>query len=84
MLCQFHAAWVGSSLRSSGIQGGYFTTADAAHAGVSSRLLTYYTNAGDIDRVPRGVYRLSRFPMHRFGGCDRGDAVGGSRQRRQP
>ncbi len=48
-------------------QGGYFATADAAGAGVSSRLLTYYTKAGDIDRVAHGVYRLSRFPTHRFG-----------------
>jgi len=34
---------------------------------VSTRLLSYYTPLGDIDRVAHGVYRLSRCPMHRFG-----------------
>ncbi len=48
-------------------QGGYFTTAQAAQAVVSTRLLTYYAHAGDIERVAHGVYRLNRFPMHRFG-----------------
>ena len=49
------------------LQGGYFTTRHAVEAGVSTRLLSYYTQVGDIDRVVHGVYRLSRFPIHRFG-----------------
>lgn len=48
-------------------QGGYLTTAQAAQAAVSTRLLTYYASIGDIERVAHGVYRLNRFPMHRFG-----------------
>jgi len=47
--------------------GGYFTTRQAGEAGISTRLLTYYTAAGDIERVAHGVYRLARFPVHRFG-----------------
>jgi predicted transcriptional regulator of viral defense system len=47
--------------------GGYFTTGRASEAGVSMRLLTHYVRAGDIDRVAHGVYRLARFPTHRFG-----------------
>ena len=49
------------------LQGGYFTTRHAVEAGVSTRLLTYYAHAGDIERVAHGVYRLNRFPMHRCG-----------------
>ncbi|HEY3716494.1 MAG TPA: type IV toxin-antitoxin system AbiEi family antitoxin domain-containing protein [Jatrophihabitantaceae bacterium] len=48
-------------------QGGYFTTREAADAGVSTRLLTHYVAAGDIERIAHGVYRLTRFPAHRFG-----------------
>jgi predicted transcriptional regulator of viral defense system len=48
-------------------QGGYFTTRQAARTGVSTRLLTHYVTAGDIERVGHGVYRLTRFPTHRFG-----------------
>jgi len=48
-------------------QGGYFTTREAADAGVSTRLLTHYVGAGDIERIAHGVYRLTRFPAHRFG-----------------
>ncbi|PZS12056.1 MAG: hypothetical protein DLM55_00150 [Acidimicrobiales bacterium] len=48
-------------------QGGYFTTRLAATTGVSTRLLTHYAAAGDIKRVAHGVYRLERFPAHRFG-----------------
>lgn len=48
-------------------QGGYFTTRQAGEAGISTRLLTYYTKSADIERVAHGVYRVARFPMHRFG-----------------
>lgn len=48
-------------------QAGYFATGQATQAAVSTRLLTYYAQAGDIDRVAHGVYRLNRFPVHRFG-----------------
>lgn len=49
------------------MQGGYFTTRQAAKASISPRLLTHYTNAGDLERVAHGVYRLIRYPTHRFG-----------------
>lgn len=48
-------------------RGGYFTTGQAAEVGVSTRMLTHYVAVGDIERVAHGVYRLERFPLHRFG-----------------
>lgn len=48
-------------------QGGYFTTAQALEAGVSRRLLSHYAARGDLERVAYGIYRLHRFPAHRFG-----------------
>lgn len=48
-------------------QGGYFTTSQALEAGVSRRLLSLYAARGDIERVAYGIYRLHRFPAHRFG-----------------
>lgn len=48
-------------------QGGYFTTRQAAEASISTRLLTHYAGAGDLERVAHGVYRLVRYPSHRFG-----------------
>lgn len=41
---------------------GYFTTADAAHEGVSSRALTGRVKRGNIDRIERGLYRLPYWP----------------------
>ncbi|MBE7518321.1 MAG: type IV toxin-antitoxin system AbiEi family antitoxin domain-containing protein [Thermoflexaceae bacterium] len=48
-------------------QGGYLTTAQAGEAGVSRRLLSHYAGRGDLERVAYGIYRLHRFPVHRFG-----------------
>ena len=48
-------------------QGGYLTTAQALEAGVSRRLLSHYAARGDLERVVYGIYRLHRFPVHRFG-----------------
>lgn len=48
-------------------QGGYFATRQALEAGISKRLLTHYARHEDIMRVAHGVYRLRRFPDHRFG-----------------
>src|ERR1035437_6905385 len=48
-------------------QGGYFATWQAVEAGVSGRLLSHYATHDDIVRVAHGVYRLRRFPDHRFG-----------------
>lgn len=48
-------------------QGGHFTTRQAAEAGISTRLLTHYSRAGDLERIAHGVYRLIRYPVHRFG-----------------
>lgn len=48
-------------------QGGYLTTAQALEAGVSRRVLSHYASRGDLERVAYGIYRLHRFPVHRFG-----------------
>ncbi|GMV85101.1 MAG: hypothetical protein AMXMBFR80_09580 [Dehalococcoidia bacterium] len=48
-------------------QGGYLTTTQALEAGVSRRLLSHYAARGDLERVAYGIYRLHRFPTHRFG-----------------
>lgn len=48
-------------------QGGYLTTVQALEAGVSRRLLSHYAARGDLERVAYGIYRLHRFPVHRFG-----------------
>ncbi len=48
-------------------QGGYLTTAQALEAAVSRRLLSHYAARGDLERVAHGIYRLHRFPVHRFG-----------------
>lgn len=45
---------------------GYFTTAQAAEAGVSRQQLSYLNGAGSIDRIAHGIYRLRRFPAQRF------------------
>jgi predicted transcriptional regulator of viral defense system len=43
-------------------QAGYFTSAQAVDAGVSRRVLSGRTQAGDIERVRYGLYRLRDFP----------------------
>lgn len=47
-------------------QGGYFTSAHAARAGFSHKLLWHYEKTGKLLRVARGIYRLSQFPSTRF------------------
>ena len=44
-------------------QFGYFTAAQARAAGVLQVRLVQLHKSGDIERVSRGVYRLSRFPI---------------------
>lgn len=48
-------------------QGGYFTVHQATRAGLTHRMLSYYTSAGDLERVGQGIYRWTPFPAHRFG-----------------
>lgn len=43
-------------------QAGYFTTAQAKHAGFSRGLVAHHAKTGTFQRVRSGVYRLSRFP----------------------
>lgn len=43
-------------------QAGYFTTAQAAAAGVDRKRLARYAVVGRLERVRRGVYRLVPFP----------------------
>ncbi len=46
----------------SSTQEGNFTTAQAADAGYSPQLLAKHLRAGRIQRVRRGIYRLTHFP----------------------
>lgn len=43
-------------------QAGYFTSAQAATAGYSHSLLAHHARSGTVERIDRGLYRLSRFP----------------------
>lgn len=43
-------------------QEGHFTTRQAADAGYSPQLLTFYTRTGKLTRARRGVYRVVHFP----------------------
>jgi predicted transcriptional regulator of viral defense system len=46
---------------------GYFTAAQARAAGVHPVRLVQLHQRGDIERVSRGVYRLTRFPLSPLG-----------------
>lgn len=48
-------------------QAGYFTAAQARDAGVLQVRLSQLHQRGDIERVTRGVYRLTRYPISPFG-----------------
>lgn len=43
-------------------QGGYFTSAQAAGAGFSRKLLWHHEKTGKLIRVAHGIYRLAHFP----------------------
>ncbi len=43
-------------------QAGYFSTRQARTVGLTRPLLSYYTKTGYLQRIQRGVYRLTRFP----------------------
>ena len=47
-------------------QGGYFTSAQAAQAGFSRKLLWHHEKMGKFLRAEHGVYRLAQFPSSRF------------------
>ena len=44
-------------------QAGYFTAAQAREAGLHQVRLAQLHQRGDIERVTRGVYRLTRYPI---------------------
>lgn len=44
-------------------QGGYFTAAQASGAGYPDSLHVYHTREGHWEKVARGIYRLSTFPI---------------------
>ncbi len=46
---------------------GYFTAAQARAAGIHQVRLVQLHQSGDIERVSRGVYRLTRFPVSPLG-----------------
>lgn len=46
---------------------GYFSAAQARAAGVNPIKLVQLAETGDIERVSRGIYRLSRFPVSPLG-----------------
>jgi predicted transcriptional regulator of viral defense system len=48
-------------------QAGYFTAAQARAAGLHQVRLVQLAQQGDLDRVSRGVYRYTRFPVSRLG-----------------
>ena len=48
-------------------QAGYFTAAQAREAGLQQVRLAQLHKAGDIERVTRGVYRLTRYPISPLG-----------------
>lgn len=48
-------------------QAGYFTAAQARDAGVLQVRLAQLYQRGDVERVTRGVYRLTRFPVSPLG-----------------
>src|SRR5260370_40504572 len=48
-------------------QAGYFTAAQARAAGLHQVRLAQLHKAGDIERVTRGVYRLTRYPISPLG-----------------
>lgn len=43
-------------------QAGYFTARQARSVGFSPSLLAYHANAGQFERIQRGLYRLNHFP----------------------
>lgn len=47
-------------------QSGYFTTAQAKQQSVSPATLTRFANAGVIERIQRGVYRMTAAPSNEF------------------
>src|SRR5712692_4801171 len=48
-------------------QAGYFTAAQARAAGLHQVRLAQLHQSGDIERVTRGVYRLTRYPISPLG-----------------
>ena len=48
-------------------QAGYFTAAQARAAGLHQVRLVQLAQQGDIERVSRGVYRFTRFPVSSMG-----------------
>ena len=48
-------------------QSGYFTAAQARAAGLHQVRLVQLSQQGDIERLTRGVYRFTRFPVSRLG-----------------
>jgi predicted transcriptional regulator of viral defense system len=48
-------------------QAGYFTAAQARRAGLHQVRLVQLAQQGDVERVSRGVYRFTRFPVSRLG-----------------
>lgn len=47
-------------------QHGYFTSAQAIHAGLTQNAVTLMARRGVLERVSRGVYRMVRFPVSPF------------------
>lgn len=52
----------GALFRIAESQAGYFTTAQAGHAGYSRSLVAYHARTGSFEREAAGVYRMSRYP----------------------
>lgn len=48
--------------RIAAVQGGYFTSGQAAHAGYSTRLQHHHSSTGNWRRISRGIFRLPEWP----------------------
>jgi predicted transcriptional regulator of viral defense system len=46
---------------------GYFTSADAKAAGIGPQAVVLMASRGIVERISRGVYRLTRFPSPSYG-----------------
>lgn len=62
-----HREWNTALYAIADAQLGYFTAAQAREAGIHPVRLVQLAKSGDIERVSRGVYRLTRYPLSPLG-----------------
>lgn len=62
-----HRQWDSTLYALAEQQAGYFTAAEAREAGLHQVRLVQLHGRGDIERLTRGVYRLTRYPISPLG-----------------